>query len=168
MKPYLVVFFIACLFAFSMAGADQTQVVSTSELALFADPESVSQAVRNECQLEAKLPQYLEKYAKKAVVLKPGSVDAGAGRVLVMQITGVQGAGGGAWSGAKSVSVKGELFEDGVKKASFRATRRSGGGAFGGYKGTCSIMGRCVKSLGKDIAQWLQAPTLDARLGDAK
>ena len=42
----------------------------------------------------------------------------------------------------------------------------AGGGAFGGYKGTCSILGRCIKTLGSDIAKWLANPTMDAKLGN--
>ena len=35
-------------------------------------------------------------------------------------------------------------------------TRNSGGGFGGGYKGSCSVLGRCTKALGKDIAGWLR------------
>jgi len=37
---------------------------------------------------------------------------------------------------------------------------------FAGFKGTCSIMGRCVKALGRDVAEWLQSPSKGAVLGD--
>jgi len=37
---------------------------------------------------------------------------------------------------------------------------------FAAYKGTCSIVGRCAKSIGKDISNWLENPTDDASLGD--
>ena len=40
------------------------------------------------------------------------------------------------------------------------------GGAFAGYKGSCSVLGRTVKAMGKDVAQWLKAPTDEAALGD--
>jgi hypothetical protein len=66
------------------------------------------------------------------------------------------------------MSVKGELFDKGKQIGSFRATRFSGGGAFGGFKGTCAIIGRCSKTLGSDIAGWLGAPTQNAQLGDAR
>ncbi len=42
-----------------------------------------------------------------------------------------------------------------------------GSGAFGGFKGTCSILGRCIEALGKDIATWLKDPEMDSQLGDA-
>ena len=61
----------------------------------------------------------------------------------------------------------GTLRENGKKIGNFIATRYSGGGAFGFYKGTCAIAGRCAKAIGKDIADWLKSPGVDSRLGDA-
>jgi len=40
------------------------------------------------------------------------------------------------------------------------------GGAFGGFKGNCSVLGRTVKALGEDIAGWLTHPDKDGLLGD--
>lgn len=128
----------------------------------------VPNAVRTECKIQSQLPDFIEAYASErgiAVVKKPKAV-AKKGRVLQLDIINLVGTAGGAWSGAKSVTVEGKLFENGKMKGSFTATRFSGGGFMGGYKGTCSILGRCVKALGQDIANWLQAPTMNARLGD--
>lgn len=65
------------------------------------------------------------------------------------------------------MTVHGELRENGEITGTFTATRYSTGGAFGGFRGTCSILGRCVKTLGSDIAKWLKRPTMDALLGNA-
>jgi hypothetical protein len=40
------------------------------------------------------------------------------------------------------------------------------GGAFAGYKGSCSVLGRTIKAIGKDVAEWMKAPSKDAQLGD--
>jgi hypothetical protein len=56
--------------------------------------------------------------------------------------------------------LQGKLLGD------FKARRYPGGGMFGGYKGTCAILGRSVKALGKDVAEWLAHPTSQAVLGD--
>lgn len=90
------------------------------------------------------------------------------GKLLSVKITGLVGPGGGAWSGAKQVTIDGVLTENGKTLGTFKGMRVSGGGTFGAYKGTCSILGRCVKALGKDVAGWLKAPTMNARLGDAR
>ena len=50
----------------------------------------------------------------------------------------------------------------------FRAKRYSTGGAFAGFKGTCSIIGRCARAVGRDIAAWLEDPKDGALLGEAK
>lgn len=129
----------------------------------------VPAAVRAECALDAKVPEFVEEAAKGQfdtinMVDKAG----GSGRSLSMKITGITGTGGGAWSGPKHITVDGTLTENGKPIGSFKATRYSGGGAFGGYKGTCAILGRCAKAIGKDVANWLEQPSMNARLGDAK
>ncbi|MBI3171217.1 MAG: hypothetical protein HYZ32_01320 [Hydrocarboniphaga effusa] len=68
----------------------------------------------------------------------------------------------------KGVTVTGKLFQNGKQTGSFVATRKSGGGAFGGFKGSCAVLGRCSETIGKDIAKWLAAPTEGAKLGDAR
>jgi hypothetical protein len=35
---------------------------------------------------------------------------------------------------------------------------------FSAYKGTCATVGRCAKSMGKDIASWLENPQKDSKL----
>lgn len=130
-------------------------------------------AVKRECIIDKQLPEFVESYASGydiAVVRdsKKAKQQRASGKVLELEFSQIYGQGGGAWSGAKSVTVRGTLRENGKKIGSFVGTRVSGGGAFAGYKGTCSILGRCVKTLGDDIARWLQAPSMNARLGDAR
>jgi hypothetical protein len=62
--------------------------------------------------------------------------------------------------------IKGSLSQRGKMLGDFKARRYSGGGMFGGYKGTCAILGRCVKTLGRDVAEWLAHPASQAVLGD--
>jgi len=128
----------------------------------------VRDAVRNECRLEEKLLEFIKENAKGAyanlVYEKPTS---GEYHVLAAEIVAVVGGGGGAWSGAKAVKIKGTLTDQAGKVlGTFDAGRYSGGGAFGGYKGTCAILGRCTKTLGKDVAAWLVSPAMDSHLGD--
>jgi hypothetical protein len=134
----------------------------------FAANASVPAAVRDQCALQTKVPEFIAQAAGSSVELVDGALDRKKGRVLVMEITEAHAPGGGAFSGAKSMSVKGELYDKGKQIGSFRATRMSGGGAFGGFKGTCAIIGRCTKKIGEDIAGWLSSPTQNAQLGDAR
>jgi hypothetical protein len=130
----------------------------------FAD-DAASQKVQDECELQTKVPHFLDAYSEK-VELVDGALGK-SGRVLELKISEVHAPGGGAFSGAKSMTVKGVLRENGKEIGSFTARRYSGGGAFGGYKGTCAIVGRCAKAIGKDIAGWLENPQKDSELGDA-
>ena len=150
----------------SIAVAQEVQVPAVVK---FSNNAHVREAVVNECNLQSKLPHFIRTYGKKNgvdVVLSNKALNKKQkGRVLLLEITDVNGAGGGAFSGAKSVDVKGRLYENGKLIGSFIASRYSTGGLFAGFKGTCSILGRCVKTLGSDIAKWLKNPRKDAKLG---
>jgi hypothetical protein len=129
----------------------------------------VPAAVKAECGLEEKIVSYVQSSARsfdKVVLVGDGT--KGGGTSLAMKITGITATGGGAWTGPKFVTVEGTLRENGKVTGTFRATRFSGGGAFGGYKGTCAILDRCAKAIGNDVAGWLAAPNMNARLGDEK
>lgn len=129
----------------------------------------VPSAVKAECGLETKLPAFIQDYAKgRFDTVNLVESPSANGKFLSVKITGLVGTGGGAWSGAKQVTIDGTLTENGKVVGTFKGMRVSGGGAFGAYKGTCSILGRCVKALGKDVAGWLKSPTMNARLGDAR
>jgi hypothetical protein len=147
------------------AAAETTKLQRTIP---FAANAPVPAAVREQCALQTKVPEFVAQAAGSSVELVDGAVDRKKGRVLELEITEVHAPGGGAFSGPKWMSVKGELYDKGKQIGSFRAKRYSTGGAFGGFKGTCSIIGRCTKAIGDDIAGWLGAPTQNAQLGDAR
>ena len=134
----------------------------------FKKGAAIRDAVKNECNLDGKLTQFIEKNAisEYAQILTGTSSIPANAQVLTIEIEQVQGGGGGAWSGGKMVLINGQLTERGKTLGNFKARRFSGGGVFGGYKGTCAILGRCVKALGKDIAGWLTHPAPDSTLGD--
>lgn len=145
--------------------------LNLQDLALYEKGLPVPDAVRAECGLEGKVVELVQAAAARnfdKVVLVPDGSKSGAGQSLAMKITGITGTAGGAWSGAKFLTIDGTLRENGKVIGTFRATRLSGGGAFGGYKGTCSILGRCAKALSDDVAKWLAAPTMNAKLGDER
>jgi len=151
------------LFAASPAVAETVKVAKTLP---FAATSEVRQKVKDECALQTKIPAYLADFSSD-VELVEGDLGS-EGRVLKIEITAVHAPGGGAFSGPKTVSISGVLTENGNEIGNFRASRYSTGGAFGGYKGTCSIVGRCAKTLGKDVAGWLKNPGKDSMLGDSR
>ena len=166
----LILFPIAAvLIAWSLTAVAEDSVFNVVAPIPFAEGSGASDKVKDECTLDTRLPQFIAEAAGRGVkvVVGPAPEEGAVGKFLYIEFTHVLGPGGGAWSGPKSVSVKGELIENGEVIGSFIGSRYSTGGAFGGYKGTCSILGRCIKALGKAIAGWLKSPTMDAALGDA-
>ena len=159
---------VAVLLIPAARAAEKGQSVTISRELVFTESSGAPDKVKAECTLQTRLPQFIKDYAKKMnVVLAEDVTDSTEGRVLHIEIVGVIGTSGGAWSGAKSVTVEGKLTENGEVIGTFTARRNSGGGFGGGFKGTCSILGRCIKAIGSDIAKWLANPTMDAKLGDA-
>lgn len=134
----------------------------------FSANAAVREAIRNECQLPKKLSHFTKEYAMNYTsrILSDATKAPKGAQILTVEIVSVVGGGGGTWSGGKSVSIQGILQQDGKTIGSFKGRRFSGGGLFGGYKGTCAIMGRCVKALGRDVAEWLRRPSQNAILGD--
>ena len=128
-------------------------------------PITVAPAAFSECPTGAQIASFLQQGSRHVQV---GTVPS-EGHYIDMAITEVHLPGGGAWSGPKWLEVTGTLHEgDGDVVASFRAKRFSTGGAFAGFKGNCSIIGRCARAIAKDIAGWLRNPVDGAELGDAR
>ena len=136
---------------------------------IFAKDLQVRDAVRKECQLLTKLPGFVQSYAQDQYA----GIDLDAKRstksdYLEIEITDLPKYKKNAWAGrgGQWVTVKGSLLRKGKKTLSFTANRGSMGGFMGAYKGTCALLGRCTKTLGEDIAEWLKNPVDGAALGD--
>jgi hypothetical protein len=148
----------------------QAQPVTMARSVPYADDAEISSKVRSECvKLQDQLAEFIREYGKANGVdvrLVDDPTRNGPGRVLEVEIVEAVSMGNAFIGHQKFTRVGGTLFDDGKQVASFRARRNSMGGAFGGYKGSCSVLGRTVKALGQDIAQWLRNPQDGGRLGD--
>ncbi len=153
---------LVALFAAPLAEADGT--LALLKPVGFAEDAIVRDAVRDECQLQTKVPDYIAQAAKASPhqIQYTADIDsAGPGRSLTVEIVDI-GEFGNAFTGRqKSMTLEGELREGGQVIGSFRARRQTMGGMWGGYKGNCSFLHRCAKSLGKDIVKWLNNPGMD-------
>lgn len=131
----------------------------------FTATSGARDAVKAECNLEHKVPEFVKKYAAKGFDSIKYVTDAKAskGKSLDMAISHVHAPGGGRWSGPKSMTVTGTLYDSGKKIGSFEVRRSSSRGG-----GTCSFLARSAKTIGKDIGKWLAAPSMNARLGELK
>jgi hypothetical protein len=152
--------------AVGLASTAQADGVKVPNPVPYADDVQVRKEIRDECKLGEKIASYIEAYGDE-IELVEGELGT-SGRVLDVAISSVYAPAGGGRSGPKWMELLGTLKEDGKRVASFHAKRFSTGGVFGGFKGTCAIIGRSTKALGKDVAAWLKAPKDDADLGDAR
>lgn len=161
-----------CGMTFAANAASITAIahtVSVPTVVPFAPDAVIAGAIKRECQLGEKLSDFIKEYGHDkgltVTQVQRTGPDAG-GRSLVLEISDVV-AGGNAFVGHHTyTTVKGKLYEHGTQIGNFIGRRNSMGGAFGGFKGNCSVLGRTVKALGQDIAGWLTDPGKDGMLGD--
>ncbi len=151
----------ALLPMFAAAGNGQTVILSQVP---FAENAMVRSEVRDQCQLDSKVPAYIVQSASGQIITAHEL--PGTGRTLEIEIVDAAEQGNAFTGRAKSLTLSGELREKGKVVGSFRARRSTTGGVFGQYKGNCSFFYRCAKTLGRDVAQWLNNPTMNARIGE--
>ena len=107
-----------------------------------------------------------EELQKAGYEVKSG--DAKTGDYLDMHIAGATSSGNAFTGHHKSMTVTGKLLRNGKVVGSFTDLRNSMGGAWGGYKGSCTVLHRCAVTIGQDVARFVANPREDADLGDAR
>lgn len=169
----LVVFMIGC-------GASEPKkatmkvnaktAIKVQKIIPFQKGVPIKAAIKNECKLQGQLSDFITAYAVGdgiGVIQKKRVSKRSKGKNLVVTITNAVSSGNAFIGHRKYTSIKGTLYNNGKKKGSFTAARLSGGGAFGGFKGSCDVLGRTVKILGSDVSKWLKKPVNGAHLGDS-
>ncbi len=155
----------AALALAGLSGSANAQSLQVQNPVPYAADNDIADNIKAECPLDKQLAEFVKQYAGD-VELTSGPVETRNGRALQLEIVDAVSMGN-AWMGhQKFTKVKGTLYENGAKIASFKGRRNSMGGAFAGYKGSCSVLGRTVEALGSDIAEWLKAPKDGANIGD--
>ena len=135
----------------------------------FSESAIIAEAIKSECSIGATLAQSLASNASRhgnTIVSGPVGADSGSGRSLKLELVEAQSAGNAFTGHFKSAAVRGVLYEDGRQIATVTARRVSRGGAFAGFKGSCTVLDRTVNAIGEDLAGWLAAPVDNARLGN--
>lgn len=140
-------------------GLDRSLPVILLTVAPYQDEEGIANKVIEECtELGMQLSESTAKYLgdKGMQAQRQPSVDLkSAKQALNIKITSAFSAGNAFIGHRKSVSIRAELYKDGVLVARTGKTRDSAGGAFGGFKSSCDVLERTVNTLGNDVAKWL-------------
>ena len=136
--------------------------ITISDNAEYYDEKVIPSNIRSECTaLRSGLSDSAEKSLSQIGwnVVKSDTV-GGDGLSLKLMITTAHSSGNAYFGHKKSVSVEAELYKDGELLDSFSGTRNSGGGFGAGFKGSCTVLQRCVHTLGKDVSNWLSKKKL--------
>jgi hypothetical protein len=151
----------------ALAGTDNTVAIET--LIPYANRDEIRDSTRKDCGLGTKLSRHIvDRSGKRGLTLnRVGNLaDSKEARVLGIRITDALGSGGMLPS--TSISIDGVLKQDTKVIGTFVATRFSKAGFLPFMTSECSVFSNAVKLLAEDVSKWLEKPSLDARLGDAR
>jgi hypothetical protein len=134
----------------------------------FSQDATVPAAVKKECNILQKLSNNIQTDAATqyttvlgGLALAPADAD-----VLTIEIVNLYGSDGGGWTGVKAVMIQGTLTKKGEGDYNFKALRASNDIGMGMFMSTCAMLGHSLKTLSKDVADWLTQPSNNAKLGD--
>ena len=133
----------------------------------YAEDAFVREEVKSECRLSTRISDYIVQANRggRQIITVDELPDGADASILDIEIVDATETGN-AFSGRhKSVTLKGELRVKGKVVGTFRARRSTTGGVWGGFKSNCSFLARCAKTLGSDVAKWVQNPSMGANLG---
>lgn len=126
----------------------------------YADASMIQSNVVDECTaLGTTLADSTKLYGNKYGIdinLNPDVNQSDNGKNVILTITDATSSGSAGFAHHKTMKVRAELFENGELVDTYNGFRSSKGGFFGGFKGSCSVLGRCAKTLGSDISKWLK------------
>lgn len=135
----------------------------------YAPNSRIQTNIKQECTLPDALSKDIAKYAAEqgVTVIAKNNIKADEYELQV-QIENAVSAGNAAIGHNKFVAISGAIVKGNTKYYSFDAARLSGGGYFGVYRSSCSVLGGIARRLGKDTALWLVNPYDGAELGDTQ
>jgi hypothetical protein len=136
---------------------------STAPLAISASAPyegHVSEPARKQCDMDRKVPEILKTAIGMAVLSESAPP---TGRYLDLKITEIVAVPGGGFSGPKTITVRGTLYESGNRIGSFTARRAERVGNH-----VCVMLANAAAEIGGDVRGWLASPGNESPLGDVK
>ncbi len=146
-----------------------SNVIGIPKVVPYSEGNMIAKNIKQECHIQTQLSEFISQYAADkgiTITLEDEASPKDGNKFLDIEITDAVSQGNAFLGHRKATTIRGALWENGNKLGTFEGRRVSGGGFMGGFKGSCSVLGRTVKALGKDVATWLESPSMDARLGD--
>jgi hypothetical protein len=151
-----------CLCASAPAQANDT--IKINRNIPYLDETVGTPEVRNECDWNTSLVDYLVRFSKGRVEVTDDDLTKVPDKTLTIVITHVHSSGGGAFSGPKWATIHGQLKENGQVVKVFSATSHT----ISPFRITsCGSLTKMSKQLGNHVAGWLKRPVNNARLGDS-
>jgi len=146
------------------------QTVVLKSMIPFAENAMIKHAIKTDCSIQSQLSTFTQQFSKNEKVNVVFDDNANETNTqdyyLDLVIIGAISQGNPFIGHFKQTKVRGILYKNSQNIASFSAMRTSNGGFGAGFKGSCSVLGRTVEALGKDISKWLAKPTNGDYLGD--
>ncbi len=133
------------------------------------DKRKISSAAMKECSLPAQYTQLFREIASENninVQISGSNEPTPTGYYLKPTFTYIISDGNPFLGHRKYTQMTMELYKDGKKVSSAQFGRNSSGGLFGGYKGSCSVLGRTVEANVSDAVAWLKNPVDGSVHGD--
>jgi hypothetical protein len=128
----------------------------------------IASNIKSECSINEQLVQFIVESAQEKGLNVVKKENIGPDELeLKVAITDAVSRGNAFSGHRKYTSIAGSVVKGDTQYYSFQAARLSGGGFFGAYKSSCSVLGRTVETMGNDVALWLATPVDNAKLGDA-
>jgi hypothetical protein len=118
----------------------------------------VSDKVLEDCRVRTMLPQAIAERTSKVKL-----TDGIGTQKLELRIVDVHAPRGGFFSGPKWITVEGKLYAGKTLKGSFIAKETSMAGTTG-----CGMLAKVMNVLAADIVAWLDRPSRNSILGDAR
>lgn len=143
------------------------KTIYIKSIAPYSPNAMIAENIKAECTIDKQIVDFIVEFGRSNGVnievkdnIAPDELE------LKVEIVNAVSRGGAFRGHSKWAAVDGAIVKGKEMYYSFKAARISGGGFFGAYKSSCSVLGRTVKAMGKDIGTWLGNPMDGAKLGD--
>lgn len=155
--------FVVVMAGLAAVSARAEDVVYVSSVIPYQSDNVANDTVRRECTWNTTMPRHMAEKSGGRVKVEERSLDAVSGKKLVLVATHLHTIGGGGWTGPKWLVLEGKLMQGKQLVGNFEVRRQT---IRGSYR-ACSTLESLSEEITEDILEWLKAPGLNAKLGDA-